>query len=276
MLTSVVRKHRKYKRGECYSYSIADIRKEDGKALENIGEGLGLMRGTAPHTWTLPLMNKYTGTLNADMVSGGIASLTGKIVSPDGTEVAIALGSGNGGTFATDQTTTATNIKNYLEGLSADLICTVSGSNRVFTLTLANNKRFVITVGFARGGSGTATFTNTKDSTLTVRAISERNPLAFNQVSFTNTDTEPFYFRNQWVPGVVAGDPAVPVVGTVSIGGVPYCLLEDYTDGNSVLNPRGSFRADNDSGNAPVVALASGEFSDTKDSGLAPTSLFRA
>lgn len=275
MLTSVVRKHPRYTRGECYSYSISDVRKEDGKALENIGEGLGLMRGVAAQTWTLPLMNSYVGVLDANMVSGGIASLTGKIISPDGTETAIALDATDG-TFDTDQATTAGNIKAYLEGLDDDLTCTVSGSDRTFTLTLANNKRFEITTDFTRSGSGTATFTNTKGSTLAIRAISERNPLGANQISLTNTDAEPVYIGGkQWVPGVVAGDPAVPVVGTVAIGGTPYCLLEDYTDSDDVLCPRGSFRADDDGGDAPVIAMTNAEFSGTKDNGLAPISLFR-
>lgn len=280
MLTSVLGRgdRARYTRGELYSYSGQDRRVKDGKALESIGFGLGLMDGLTYQTYTLPLMNSYVGVLSADMVSGGIATLSGKIVSPDGTETAIAL-TATDGTFETDQLTTATNIKDYLEGLDDDVTVTLSNSNRTFTMTVAGDKRFVITAGFTRSGSGTATFTNTKGTTKTIAAISERSRISTVQISLANEDQTPVYVSNasvkQWVPGLVAGDPAVPVFGDITVGATPLCLLEDYTDSDSVLNPRGSFRADNDSGNAPVVAMTGDRFSGPKNNGLAPISLFR-
>lgn len=52
----------------------------------------------------------------------------------------------------------------------------------------------------------------------------------------------------------LSGRPAGQTTGTVAAGDPVYCLLEDYTDSNSVAGIRGSFRKDTDGGLASCRA----------------------
>ena len=255
-----------YAAGE--NWSEDEVKTEALLPLEDIPFGSGVVLGDSdPYSCRMPNLNSYVGVLSGDMVSGGIATLSGKIISMDGTETAIALTSVQG-TFDTSQAVTAAAIKSYLEGLDDDLTCTLSNSNRTFTVTVVGDKRIEITTGFTRSGSGTATFTNTKGSVDTVRGIAPHGPESVSELTLS-TYTAPTNKAGQHMLGVIRrGDPAVPVTGTPAKGSAAYCLFEDYSTGL-----RGSFRPDT-TGSVGIL-VADAEFGATKSDGLAPLAILK-
>lgn len=271
MQTAVTRDNYKYSRGECYRYSAIKKLVDDLMPIENIGFGLGVVRGPTARTCRLPYMNSYVGTLSADMVGGGTANLVGYTLTNDGTQDAFSIAV----PFNTSQAQTATDIKTAIEAAATDVVVTISNSNRTFTVVASNGKRLVITTPFTRSGSGTATFTNTKGTTDTIRGITERDFNAFYAFNLTN-ETLPVWPANKGMAGIIyQGDPACVVNTTVAAGDPVYCLLEDYTDQASVLNVRGSFRNDTDGGLAPVVLVSGAEFGDVAEDGLAPVAILK-
>lgn len=239
---------------------------DDRAPLETIFFGAACVRSAEiERAARLPAMNKYVGVLSGDLVSGGTVTLVGKIVSPDGTEVAINLSQA----FDTSHANTVTLIENYLESLDADLTVTMSGTNRTFTVEVAGDKRLVITTAFTRGGSGSTSFTNTKGTNDVVRGFAEKGSVP-HILTFDATE-EPKYTKaqNQMMPVLYDGQIPVKAFGTPKDGDAVYALLEDYTDTDTVLNPRGSVRPNTDSSAAPVVLVSGAMFASAKDNGLA-------
>lgn len=246
---------------------------EDRAPLQNIFFGGAVVRSDdTERAGRLPNMNKYVGVLSGDLVSGGTVTMTGKIIDADGNETAIALSE----TFDTDHATTATAIKDYLEGLDADLTCTLSNSNRTFTVEVVGDKRLSITTGFTRGGSGSTSFTNTKGTNDTVRGFAEKGSVP-QLLTFDPTD-EPEWTKaqNQMMPVLYDGQIALKAYGTPTDGAAVYALLEDYTDTDTNVNERGSVRPDTDSGSAPVVLVSGAAFASSKDNGLAAVAIKQA
>jgi hypothetical protein len=268
MQTQVLQSNYKYTAGQCYKRKPLN---DDLMPLENMGFGLGVVRSqVSSNSCRLPNMNSFVVTISADMVAGDILTGVLKFISPDGTTSTVTINE----TFATNHLTTVTQVKNDLEAISG-VTCTLSGSNRVLTIVAAADKRIQVAtaIGMTNGGSGTAVITSqVKGTTDSIRGVTSRDPNAPTVLDYTYT--EPYHKAKHKLVGVTfQGDPAVPVAGTPAAGGAVYCLLEDYTDTGSVLNPRGSFRTNTDSSAAPVVLVSDTEFADEKDNGLAPLSM---
>lgn len=252
-----------YAAGE--NWSEDEVKTEALLPLEDIAFGSGVVLGDSDkYSCRLPNLNHYVGTASEAIVSGGTVTLTGKIISMDGTETAIDLSQA----YSTSNAVTAGLIKDYLEGLDDDVTVTLSGSNLIYTVDVVGDKRLEITAGFARSGSGTATFTNVKGSNDTIRGVAPRGVEAASELTL-NTYTAPTNKAGMHMIGVIRrGDPAVPVVGTVAKGGAAYCLFEAYGGG-----ARGSFRPDNTGSVALLVADA--EWAGTKSNDLAPLGLLK-
>lgn len=273
MQTSVSRRPGKYIKGKCYSdrERVASF-----MPLEDIGHGLAVVRSQVTgqeNCARLPNMNSLVVTLSADMVSGDVVTAVVDVVSPDGTTSTVTINK----TYATSHVASVTAIKASFEAV-ANVTLTLSGSNRILTIVAAADKRLVVTTAFAivNGGGGTATISSVKGTTDSViLGVAEYDP---NDASvFDFTYTEPVHKANRKMMSVVKeGDPAMPVAGTPVPGAAPYILLEDYTDTGSVLNVRGSARHNTDSSAAPVLLATNMEFSQVKDSSLAPVSILKA
>ncbi len=265
MQTSVPVKANRHAAGLCYSYRDRVL---DLGLLEDVKPGSALVRGTAARSARMPAMNEIVSTLSADMVSGGTFAGVFKVIDMDGNETTGTISEA----FDTDQATTATAIKDAIEAVDSDLDVVISGSNRVFTITVGGDKRLQLTTAFTRTGSGTATVSNVKGTTDTVIGIAERDENAF-AVLDPATYTEPVLRKGTMAAAVQVGDPAVVANNAPAAGDPVYALLEDYTDTATVLNVRGSFRTNTDSAAAPVVLVSSAEFANTRDNGLAPVAI---
>lgn len=261
----------KFTAGKCYSYRgpVADA-----MPLEDMAFGYAAVRAQdTARAARLPNMNLYVGELSAELVADDVVTFVGKTVTPGGTETAINISV----TFASNHDTTAAAIDTAIQSDDSDIVVTRDADNLVFTLTVGADKRLVVTTPLTvtSGGAGTAEFTNTKGSTDKVFAISERDPNSVVALDFTNT-TDPTNKKNRMASFVRNGDPAVPIPGTASAGDPAYALLEDYTDSDDVLNPRGSVRPDTDSDLAPVILISDAEFSEASQSNLCPLAIKKA
>lgn len=266
MQTKVYTKPDKYALGQCYSYRNRAV---DLGAAENIPFGRGAVYGSKNREGRMPGVNQIVSTLSADLVSGGsfagvfnVIDIAGNVTEGD---ISVA--------FSSDQATTAPLIKNAIEAIDSDIDVAISGSNRVFTITVGADKRLELVTPFARVGTGSATVANAK-STLDVQAgIAERDENA--AAVLDTTYTPPVLKSGQMFAAVAHGDPAVVAHTATAIktGDPVYMLLENYTDTDSALNERGTFRNDTDGGLAPVALMTGAYFSGQLDAGLAPVSL---
>ena len=268
MQTQVTQSGNRYTAGQCWKRTALN---DDLMPLEDMGFGLGVVRSQSySNSCRLPNMNSFVITISADMIAADILTGVLKFISPDGTTETVTIAE----TYATNHLTTVTQVKNDLEAITG-VTCTLSGSNRVLTIVAAADKRIQVytAIGMTNGGSGTAAITSqVKGTTDSIRGVASHDPNAPTVLDYEYV--EPYHKANHKMMGVTfQGDPAVPVAGTPAAGGSVYCLLEDYTDTGSVLNPRGSFRTNTDSSAAPVVLVSDTEFADAKDNGLAPLSM---
>jgi hypothetical protein len=250
--------------GMCHTYRQRVL---DLGLLEDVKPGSALVRGTDARTARMPAMNEIVSTLSADMVSGGTFEGVFKVIDMDGNETTGTISEA----FDTSQAVTAAAIAAAIEAVDADIDVTISGSNRVFTIRVGEDKRLQLTTAFTRTGSGTATVSNVKGSTDTVIGIAERDTNAF---AVLDADyTEPVLRKGTMAACVQQGDPAVVANNATTPGAAVYALLEDYTDTATVLNLRGSFRTNTDSAAAPVLLVSSAEFTNTRDNGLAAVAI---
>ena len=272
MQTSVSISTGKYTAGLCYSYRE---RVADWMPLEDIKFGYGLVRSQdQARACRLPNMNKLAAIISVDLVAADQITAELVTIDPDGNESVSSVDE----TYATSHLATVTAVKDAIEAADSDMTVTLSGSNRTLTIVSAADKRTRVDTAFAitNGGAGTATVASTKGTTdANVDAIAERDPNAVALLALTYT--EPYHEAKQKLLSALRrGDPSVPVAGTPVVGGTPYVLLEDYTDTDTILNKRGTFRTDTDSDAAPVLAMTGGEWSEMANAGLAPIALLKA
>lgn len=264
MQTRVPVQANKFANGMCYSYCGRVL---DVSMLEDVKPGSALVRGLQERTARMPAVNEIVSTLSADLVSGGVFSGVFNVIDTDGNVTTGTISQA----FSADQATTAPLIAAAIEAVDSDIDVVISGSNRVFTITIGGDKRIALTTAFTRTGSGTATVANVKGTTDAVIGIAERDPNA--AAVLDETYTAHMLKKGHMAACVRNGDPAVVANNAVANGAAVYALLENYTDQASVVNVRGSFRSNTDSALAPVVLLTGAEFATSRNNGLAAVEL---
>lgn len=248
---------------------------ESRAPLEDIFFGAACVRSqVTERAGRMVNMNTYVGTLSGDLVSGDVVTLVGYTEAPDGTQDAFSISV----TYATSHTATSSAIETAIEGAASDVAVTRSNSNRTFTMVASADKKIVITTPFTvtSGGAGTATFSETKSTSDTVRGFAEKASVPMELTLGTAAEPKFKKNQNQMMPVLYDGHIPVKCFGSPADGDPVYALLEDYTDQASVLNLRGTVRPDTDGGLAPVVLVSGAAFASSKSNGLALVAIKQA
>lgn len=220
----------------------------------------------------LPGLNDLEVTLSADLVADDVLNGVFKVIDTDGNETTVTIAE----TYASSHAATVGEVKDQVDAVSG-LTLTLSGSNRVLTIAAANDKRLEVTTAFSvtNGGEGTAAATTVKDSSDSIRGVAERDENAVSALSLTYTAPK-HTAKTKMMAVLHQGKIAVPTAGSPKSGDPVYCLFEDYTDTDTVVNPRGTFRPNTDSGAAPVILVDNAVYASSKSDGLAEISVNKA
>lgn len=271
MITSIPLRPEEYVPGKCHSYrNNAD----SAAPLEAMPFGYGAVRGAvSPNTARLPLQNQVIFTLSTDLGASNVfagklqaTKIDGTELDPDDYEIEE--------TYASSHSATVDGIAAALEALDSDISVSLSSNKRVITVSIAGNKKLEVDTTFAVTGGSAVTVTTTYNSTDKNRGVVEKRdlPMLFG---FTGVQSAPQYEPAQkQMAGIIhQGDPVVPVTGSPKAGGAVYLLYKDYTDSDDVLNARGTYRTNDDDGDAPVILVSNAEWADVARNGYAPMAI---